>query len=287
MSLFAWLTLANGDETGFKDAQTMAVAGRLNRENVDIVAPEVRPIRLACWPQQRTHEIPEDEVINPLSPPPPPPPPAPMAERGGEDLIVTGSRIMAQREALGDLKLYRIPIPVTVASRSQKQVALLEQPTARFASVYRWRSYFGNEQGEPIAASRVLKMDNRTDQGLGLPLPAGSFTLFTERGGRPFLLGEGTMTDRAVGEKVEVLIEGTPGVTVTQRQLERTRDKGQTELVIANDQPIAVRFEARFGDERAPLSSSEKLVRRDGAYWWTATVPANSSRTLRIGYRAD
>ena len=37
--------------------------------------------------------------------------------------------MMAEREDLGDLKLYRIPIPVTVASNSQKQVALLEQPT--------------------------------------------------------------------------------------------------------------------------------------------------------------
>lgn len=289
MSLFAWLTLANGDETGFADAQTMAVAGRLNREHIDIVAPEVRPITLTCWPAQRTHEIPLDE---PLLAPPPPPPPPPAPERGSpatvldaQEIVLTGSRIMAQREALGDLKLYRIPIPVTVASRSQKQVALLEQPAARFSSVYRWRSYYGNRQDDPVAATRVLKMDNRTDQGLGLPLPAGSFTLFSEQGGRPFLLGEGTMTDRAVGERVEVELEGTPGITVTQRQLERSREEAQTELVVTNDQASAVRFEARFSDERGPLSSSEKLARRDGAYWWVVSVPANSSRSLRIRYR--
>jgi hypothetical protein len=288
MSLFAWLTLANGDETGFADAQTMAVAGRLNREHVDIVAPEVRPITLTCWPAQRTHEIPEEAPMADYGPPPPPPPPPPaaMAERS-EALVVTGSRIMAEREALGDLKLYRIPIPVTVASRSQKQVALLEQPAARFSSIYRWRSYYGNRQDQPVAASRVLKMENHTSDGLGLPLPAGSFTLFTERDGRPFLLGEGTMTDRAVGEKVEVEIEGTPGVTVTQRQLERSREKAETELVVTNDQASAIRFEGRFSEERRPLSSSEKLARRDGAYWWTVSVPANSSRSLRIRYRVD
>ena len=289
MSLFAWLTLANGDETGFGDAQAMAVAGRLNREHVDIAAPEVRAISIRCWPQQRTHEIPREEIVPPPPPPPPPPAPATMvsAERGGEDIVLTGSRIMAQREALGDLKLYRIPIPVTVASRSQKQVALLEQPAARFSSVYRWRSYYGNRQDEAVAATRVLKMENRTDNGLGLPLPAGNFTLFTQRAGRPFLLGEGTMTDRAVGEKVEVELEGTPGVTITQRQLERSREEAQTELVVTNDQASAVRFEARFSNERGPLGSSEKLARRDGAYWWVVSVPANSSRSLRIRYRVD
>jgi hypothetical protein len=289
MSLFAWLTLANGDETGFADAQAMAVAGRLNREHVEIASPEVRSITLNCWPAQRTHEIPEEAPVADYGPPPPPPPPpapAAMAERS-EALVVTGSRIMAEREALGDLKLYRIPIPVTVASRSQKQVALLEQPAARFSSIYRWRSYFGNRQDEPVAASRVLKMENRSDNGLGLPLPAGSFTLFTQRDGQPFLLGEGSMTDRAVGESVEVVLEGTPGVTVTQRQLERAGAARETELMVTNDQSAAVRFEARFADERGLARSTGKLARRDGAYWWVVSVPANSSRSLRIRYRVD
>jgi len=208
-----------------------------------------------------------------------------MSAERSEDIVVTGTSIMAQRETLGDLKLYRIPIPVTVAARSQKQVALLEQPSARFATLYRWRSSFANEQVEPVDAARILKMENRTDQGLGLPLPAGSFTLFGERDGRPFLLGEGSMTDRAVGEKVEVVLEGNPGVKVAQRQLRKEGDEREAELIVTNDDTKPLRFEVRFADERKPLRTSEPLARRDGAYWWTAAVPANGARTLRIRYR--
>jgi len=286
MALFAWLTLANGDETGFANAETMAVAGRVNREHAEVLAPEVRPISLSCWPSQRTHEIPLEEVVVPAPPPPPPPAPAIMmsAERS-EDIVVTGSSIIAQREALGDLKLYRIPIPVTVAARSQKQVALLDQPSARLATLYRWRSSFANEQNEPVDAARILKMENRTDHGLGLPLPAGSLTLFAERNGRPFLLGEGSMTDRAVGETVEVVLEGSPGVKVAQRQVRRDGKEHEMEVVVTNDDAKPVHFEVRFADERKPLSSSEGLVRRDEAYWWTAMIPANGTRTLRIRYR--
>jgi len=285
MALFAWLTLANGDETGFANAETMAVAGRVNRERAEVLAPEVRPISLSCWPSQRTHEIPLEEVV-PAPPPPPPPAPAIMmsAERS-EDIVVTGSSIIAQREALGDLKLYRIPIPVTVAARSQKQVALLDQPSARLGTLYRWRSSFANEQNEPVDAARILKMENRTDHGLGLPLPAGSLTLFAERNGRPFLLGEGSMTDRAVGETVEVVLEGSPGVKVAQRQVRRDGKEHEMEVVVTNDDAKPVHFEVRFADERKPLSSSEGLVRRDEAYWWTAMIPANGTRTLRIRYR--
>jgi hypothetical protein len=287
LSLFAWLTLANGDETGFADAQAMAVAGRLNREEAERLRPEFRPINITCWPQQRTHEIPLEE---PPPPPPPaamssPPPPPPMPERGGEEIVLTGSRIMAQREALGDLKLYRIPIPVTVAARSQKQVALIEQPKARVERFYRLRTYLSNGQLEPLPAQQILAMENREKDGLGLPLPAGGFTLYTMRGGQRFLLGEGSMTDRAVGEKVEVVLSEAPGVRVMHRPVEREGGELVTELVATNEQPTAVRFEAQFLGESRVVRSSEKLVRRDGMWVWSINLPANGSRTLRVRYR--
>lgn len=47
-SLFAWLTLASTDDTSFRDANTSAVAGRLNREAADVPPVESRPIRLQC-----------------------------------------------------------------------------------------------------------------------------------------------------------------------------------------------------------------------------------------------
>jgi len=207
-----------------------------------------------------------------------------MPERGGESIVVTGSRIMAEREALGDLKLYRIPIPVTVASHSQKQVALLEQPAVKVETLYRWQSGFGAEVNQPTPVERVLRMENRKAAGLGLPLPAGGFTLYTNRGGRPFLLGEGQMTDRAEGETVEVALGDSPGIAVVQRQLERNDGEATTELVLTNDQPRPIRFEARFAEDRKAKSSSAPLVRRDGSWRWTTIVPANGTATLTVRY---
>lgn len=286
ISLFAWLTIANGDDTGFVNADTMAVAGRLNREVTERLEPEAHAIKLNCWPSQRTHEIPTDEIGARMRASNAPPPPAPTPEMDSDDAIVlTGSRIMARRETLGDLKLYRIPIPVTVASNSQKQVALLEQPQAKFRSFYRWNNSFGNTTDEPTLASRILRFENREKDGLGLPLPAGSFTLYTDRGGNPFLLGEGRMTDRAVGETVDVELSDVPGVHVEQTDIERNDNDLEQELVVTNDQPFAVAFEARLSGPEHILSSSSKVVRRDGFWWWTLTLPKNSTRTLRVRYR--
>ena len=51
IDLFAWLTLASSDETSFVDADTQAVAGRLNRQDVRVQPSEGGPLRISCWPQ--------------------------------------------------------------------------------------------------------------------------------------------------------------------------------------------------------------------------------------------
>ena len=54
VDLFAWLTLASSDETSFVDADTQAVAGRLNRDDAAIPSRrEGGPLSLRCWPQRR------------------------------------------------------------------------------------------------------------------------------------------------------------------------------------------------------------------------------------------
>ena len=288
LSLFAWLTLANGDETGFVNADTMAVAGRLNREDEDRLEPEARSIRLNCWPSQRTHQTPDGEIAVRMRAPNAPPPPPPEPERDGDDsIVVTGSRLMAEREDLGDLKLYRIPIAVTVASNSQKQVALLEQSRADVLTRFLWDMRFEYETDEAQTAQRILLMENKVGKGLGLPLPAGSFSLYTMHNGQPFLLGEGEMRDRAIGELVTIQMSDAGGVRVSQRTIESRGDEKLIELVVTNDQSRPANFEGRFlGDQRI-VRSTNRLVRRDGAWIWETVIPANSSRTLTVRYRPN
>nr|WP_294170943.1 hypothetical protein [uncultured Sphingomonas sp.] len=280
--LFAWLTLASTDETSFRDAETSAVAGRLNREDAQVPPSESRPLRLECWPESKTSDVP------PIAPPspPPPPPPAPMLESPapitavGDEIVVTGARIVARQEQLGDVKLYRIPEPVTVAANSQKQVALLEQPAVRVRTVYR-SQVTADGAGSDRLATRVLLTRNRTAEGLGVPLPAGRVALFGTREGRPTLLGEGSLDDLAVGEDVEIAFDQSPGVRT---RLTRVSDD-RYELTVFNDSPVAVRHEAELftGDDR--VDTDARLERRNGRPLWAATIPANGSRTLRYGVR--
>jgi hypothetical protein len=279
LKLFAWLTLANGDDTGLANADTNAVAGKLNRERIHINRGEAKPITLNCWPSGTTSDIPvEVMAISQLSEeivvtgsrvmaPAPPPPPPPAAERDGG--------VMASEERLGDVRLYRVPIQVTVAARSQKQIALLRQPSVKFESVLRLRPYQGPFEG-PL--ERVLITRNRKAEGLGLPLPAGKLALFGTRQGRRVLLGEGSIDDHTIGEKVEIKVATATGVRAV--QVHEREQRGEYRLTLTNDLASAQTVEIELPLEARAVSGG-KLVKRDGWMLWRVRVRANGTEQLR------
>ena len=188
--------------------------------------------------------------------------------------------MMAQQEALGDLKLYRIPEPVTVAAHSQKQVALLERADVRVRIVYRQRLVpTGSNVVGPT--QRFLITRNRATEGLGLPLPAGRLMLFSEGGGRPILVGQGTMTDNAVGDEVEIGLGPSPRVQthLVPRAVAKGRD--QYELTVSNDHAEPILFEAEIASGDLVFDGPRRLARRNGMSLWSVTVPGNGTATLR------
>lgn len=286
IELFAWLTLGSTDETSFVDAQTQAVAGRLNYTRAQAPPAEGGALQLRCWPQRSTSDIPLEAVVGSEAFLPPPAP---------NMITVTGSRIgqsdlanarFAQQEELGDLKLYRLPDRVTVAANAQKQVALLRRGRVQVQTVYRSRLIPNVQRGmaQESRADRYLISRNDERAGLGLPLPQGRVVLFTQQQRRPILIGEGALADRAVGDDVEINFGPAPGIVVV---AEHVRDgSGSSDFLVrvTNDQPRPVRYEASF--EPGPgFTPSTPLAIRDGRPLWAVTIPANGMAILR--YRLD
>ncbi|GAA3999445.1 hypothetical protein [Sphingomonas humi] len=282
LQLQAWLTLASTDDTSFVGATTQAVAGRVNREAAEVPPAQAPELRLQCWPQETTSDvgsIAPTSAFDGVPPPPPPPPPAPAAMMSRE-IVVTGSRMTAERERLGDLQLYRIPEPVTVAARAQKQVGLLDQPSVRVQPVYR----FAIDAGETAAESAgqlVLRSTNREAEGLGLPLPAGNLVLFRDGATRPLLIGEATVRDAAVGEKVEMVVSEATGV----RARVTSNGKDGRAITLSNDRPVPVNAEVEFSQGGEVRIAGARLVRRDGKLFWLTSVPANGTATLTYRVR--
>jgi hypothetical protein len=295
MDLFAWLTLANADETGFRNASTNAVAGRLNRTSRPAMRPRAEPLRVECWPSGTTSDIPPqavdaEEIIvtgSRIGAPPPPPAPPPVVMMSASPVAM-----VAEQEELGDLKLYRIPEPVTVAAKSQKQVALLQREGVEVETVYRQRLYAGAAPQQPVM--RVLTTRNREEEGLGLPLPAGRVVLFGKGLERPVLIGQGSMRDNSVGEAVEIEVGAASAVTTELTSgprppaQEPIRAIGgfaeQWELTATNPHSYPIRYEAEFETGGGRFTPAVTLGRRDGRPLWAVIVPANGRATLRYGF---
>ena len=291
LNLFAWLTMASADETSFVDATTSAVAGRVNRSDEtrddaarDAIDAARRLDRSSqCWPAGTTSDV----RALPL---PPPPAPAPMMmEMDGGDIVVTGSlvrrvemsapiAVTAQAEALSDLKLYRIPVPVTVAARSQKQVAFLADKRVSGALIYRSR-VSGSDPGDP---ELLYRFKNAKRDGLGEPLPAGKVILYQigERGRQ--LVGEASIADRTVDEEIELVFGNATGVTI-ETDDEQIRHGRRYAATVRNANPFPVRYEVEFPNDAGTTfrNVSAKLVSKPGKRVWATTLPASSEAVLR------
>lgn len=286
--LFAWLTLVSSDVTSFVDAGTQVVAGKPNREEGGNSRGQFGGggKEYGCWRVGPPDLFP---------PPPPPPPPAPMVEaaRAGrmressmDEVVVTGSR-MARQEELGDFKLYRVPQPVTVAAKAQKQVALMDKSGVTLRAVYVSRS-----RGKAIDNPQlVLRARNRESDGLGLPLPAGRVAVFQPigrgAGSRDILIGESSTGDKAVGEDVEFKLDESNAVSVD--TVEEKTGERETRFVAtirnANAWPIAYEIEFEPRPNRTLSLGGARTFARNGKTVWATNIPANG--TVRLTYRIE
>ena len=302
MKLLSWLTLVNDNGQSFTDASLQVVAGTLNIDSdyEDLAdPPESEPLRLICYPLGSTAEGSEvpyfEQGYAPMVAPPPPAP----AMMAGEAIIVTGSRVVrfdeaaiavtAVEEQLGDLKLYRVPEPITVAAKSAKQVAFLNAPDVEGRFVYRVEcGYDGSfeaieDQFEP--ARVLLAFDNEASEGLGRALPQGGLALFEPSRFGELLVAEQSLRDYAVGQDVE--LELLDSSTVFAACGYSGDDEPEDDRFVpiratvtnANPEPAIVRLDLGWASEWVVRGIGDTRI-KDGKRIAEVTVPGNSRRTV-------
>jgi hypothetical protein len=298
LDLFAWLTLANGGNQSFANANTMAIAGEPNRVRR---AAQPRPtgggLSLKCWPAQRSHEVPYHSGYT-LPPPPPMPmaaPPPVYAAADAQSIVVTAMKrseamaspvavMVAEQEDLGDLKLYRIPEPVTVNAKGQKQVAMIVKPAAAFDRLYT-ASTADFSDGESRPMTILFRSENRAEKGLGLPMPSGQVMLFEDSRFGPLLSGQTSLKDRAVGDEIEMAIGPASDVryAVTLINEGRKQQRYRVEISNARNEPVRAEIEIPYMLRGQP----KNVAKVDGVPTWKATIPANGTATLEYDIRLD
>jgi len=288
LKLMSWLTLLNDNGQGFPDAELLVVAGKLNVES-DFQAlsdpPDAKPLRLVCYPLGSTARgspiTPLEVTLNRL----PQFAPAQSRREGYDEAedsrIMVTSMMKAVEEALGDLKLYRVPERVTVAAKGLKQVAFLDKDSVSGKLVYQADCSWWQANEEAVPAQMRFETVNDAKHGLGAALPMGGITFFEPTTHGELFVGEQRLRDYAEGQDVEIGLGESAQVFA---RCERIGDVGpdegwaamQARLTNANPDPVKLRL--RLG---SPLSWTVRGLRgtrvKDGEVVYETTVPANGS----------
>lgn len=289
LDLFSWLTVANGNGATYEGTHLLAVAGRPNRTS-DFRALDGEDrgpsLILSCWPM--------DDTSAPGAVPPPPMiaqaemfemAPAPVAMRMAKagDISVTA---VARQEELGDLKLYRVPMPVDVVPNGQKQVALFHREAVPFTRYYAGTVEPTTDAEGSRPLSIMLRLRNREKDGLGLPLPSGSVAVMQRREeGGELLLADSETADRAVGEKVEIAAGRSGQVRIEQSMEEVEGKDGRLRLTVTNalDRPAPVEIMIPRSDSHDVQGRGLKAT--DGGWLWSVSVPSGGRRSLELRLR--
>ncbi|WP_435417293.1 hypothetical protein WAB17_10470 [Parerythrobacter aurantius] len=315
--LLSWLTLLNDNGQSFADAELMAVAGRLSVvSDFDAMSepPQGKPLRLACFPFGSTaagSPVPyypptelygydiemmkamEDGAIvvtgsrvAALAPAPPPPPPAVME---------------AREEQLGDLKLYRVPAPVTVNAKGLKQVAFLNKDSVEGTLLY--AAYCLAEHSDMLSLAQpdwllsptgmILETKNDEKHGLGVALPTGGISVFEPSARGDLLLAEDWLRDYAKGQDVEIDLGKSELVRAAcGREISGSAAKPGVwrtlgaRLANARSNPVMVRV--YLGAEATEQIRGTRSVPKvkDGSYYIDVEVLPGSTQEIRWQRRA-
>lgn len=301
LHLVSWLTILNDNGQSFENAELMAVAGTLNVESdfEDLAdPPRARPLRLTCYPLGSSMDgTPEYSRV---PPPPPPPPPAPqmMARALSDDslleaeIVVTGSKVMAGEEDLGDLKLYRIPERVTISAKGMKQVAFLDREDVEGNFLYQaecspWEA---DEDTDAAPAEIVFRTVNDRDHGLGVAMPSGSIVFFEPTSAGELFVAERNLRDYATGRDVEIGLGDSAQVFARCEMLPRSdgepddddwHDRWRTmRVTLTNANPVAADLRLRLGYPQQMRTKDIRTRVKDGRYIHELELAANSTRVV-------
>ncbi|MCL6251779.1 hypothetical protein M3P36_12095 [Altererythrobacter sp. KTW20L] len=304
LRLMSWLTVLNDNNQSFEDAELMAVAGTLNVVS-DFQGlsdpPEGRPLQLTCYPFGSTAAgSPEPHYDKGYASGGmlPAPPPAPMMMRAAaeadmaQEIVVTGARMMAEEENLGDLKLYRLPELVTVSAKGLKQVAFLDRAAVEGRLLYRTQCQPYNERDFAEASEILFATVNDEDHGLGVALPSGNIAFFEPSAAGELLVAEENLRDYASGQDVEIVLgQSTQVMAMCQRRTSHDPQdtKGawtrmRSTLTNANQSPVTVRLQLGRPGQWAFRGIAREL--KDGQRITEVTVPANGTRVVEWELRS-
>lgn len=268
MTLEGRMVVTNNSDASFHDLPVRFVAGDIERrEETRAPGRMYRPDRRDCW------ELNEQIFYKSMSAGKATA--APMMAK-----VVPGSAryfIAEEPERLGDLKLYRMPHPITIAAHQTKLFTFLPPRRVTVTPVYRVDLVMGTDQ--PAPAQLVWRLRNRKVEGLGMALPHGAMTFYGADGS---YLGEDKRFRDLPAEGEAKLVGPPDSSLVFEMKPLEVRD-GMLRifaLTLRNQTAQPLPAEIAFPYNLTPRAPPKGVTVKDGL--WLLTLPPGKTRQMII-----
>jgi hypothetical protein len=209
-----------------------------------------------------------------------------------------GAHSAFSEAALLEYHLYDLERPTDLLDKEQKQLQLLEPRSVAVEQklVLRSRSplYRVRQPAAPERPSLVAVVSNRSENGLGLPLPAGVVRTYrADAAGAQQFVGEDSIEHTPRDEKLEIELGRAFDVIaerrlLSQRQLERCVRDSELETELRNHKDVAVTVEVvepGLGEWSVRDSSHPVELRDANTFAFQVPVPARGTSQLRYHVR--
>ncbi len=257
-TLVGWITLVNRSGMSFEQAHLAVVAGKVHmvepRERLEVASGRITALRSAK------------------------------------------AKPRAERSSLSEYHLYDIPHATNLPDRSSKQVSFLVsnevRPETRYVIGERhWRHSHRTRRGATTfqSAHTELRFEADEQQGLGVPLPAGTVRVFApDRRGVAQFIGQDGLEHTPKDETVKLRIGAAPEIRLVRKLVDRQRLGRLTKDVVSyrlrNAKPTPAQVDvveraAKLDHATVPATHPDARTTL-----FTVEVPAGGEMTWRAEY---
>ncbi len=256
MDLNAWANLSNSTGYEYKNSHIKLVAGDLNLNSGGAI-----------------HES--------------------MYARAKSDIAVQAPNAMSQR-TFSDYHVYDLDRVVDLGINAKKQIRLFKEKTFPIKKEYVFNDRMMGGAGKgKIAINVRLTFENSKSNGLGIPLPSGTFNIYKKDGNNLVLLGQDAISSTPENEKVTLNVgrafdvEGTQKLAEVRKISDRMNEQ-DFEITLRNhkDTPIVVTVNRYLNNNSTIIKTSQRYEKVSAnLVRFMVSVPKDGSAKLTYTIR--
>ena len=253
--LKAWVSIENNSGTSYKDARLKLVAGNVNR----VTAPRY---------MQKNVDAME---------------------------LSSGMGNQFQEKSFFEYHLYDLQRPATINNNETKQISLFDASNISVLKRYLYRSgSYSYSSGSQNKVAVVVEFENKAQNNLGMPMPAGKVRLYKSDGNASEFVGEDMIEHTPKDEKIKLKIGEAFDVVAEETQLDNRKitdriyeSTFQIKLRNHKDEDITVDVEKNLGSNWEVKDSNYEYTKKDAStitYKIPVKKDGESILTLKVRY---